>query len=326
MISSKKCHLLVVIHGNFVINEIISKVVLKNIRCFPICSEPHRLRGFCGNSITFQLGKTPAETAVTFGEFVLKDSSTLRVGSIVSEADVLAKERKEDLFKPWHRGETVEGNSNQIVFNKQKKGWHYSWVSNKHTSNSEHVFRVYLLEPTTDGKGYQCIGVYNTPPFTIFCRRRDKSGVEHLPPQFASYLKPPSSEEEEEEEEEEEKETKTRTRSKRAKKTTTTDTKPISTAPPLNLKFLDYASAPPKPLFGMSPKILRASTPTDNAVVFRILAALTNVHDRLGADGATNKALANANDVSSISTPATPSTIDANEDLEDLFENLQSIK
>ena len=131
---------------------------LKNIRCFPYCSDPHRLSGFCGHSLVFLLGELLPSNAtrtnfLAYGEFTLKDSKTIHQGDVITREIALSNQRRngDDLFKPWFPGD-VELIDRQIIFNKQKKGWHYSWISNKHTSESM-SFGLLAFEELAGGGG-----------------------------------------------------------------------------------------------------------------------------------------------------------------------------
>jgi len=272
---------------------------LKNIRCFPACSTPHRLRGFCGNSITFKLDK-PIRFAVSFGEFALMDSSTMKVGSTISASDILENERIDDLFKPWHRGEPQDGGL--IVFNKQKKGWHYSWVSNKHTSDSEHVFRVYLFEQLSDDK-FRCVAIHDSPAFTIFCRRRDKSGVDRLPPQFQNSVNARGSSESEDMSDDDDEEEKPKRRKREAPQPKRAKLSPV----PRQSSASSAASA--------AAQATKANLTVEFADVFRILAALTNVHDRQQQQAEGNSSSQAPSVVaSSVTNPTTPSTNEESDD------------
>jgi hypothetical protein len=296
---------------------------LKNIRCFPACSNPHRLRGFCGNSIVFKPSKSLSPLTISFGEFALKDSVTLRVGELINQDTIDANERVEDLFKPWHRGEGAGNNS--IEFNKQKKGWHYSWQANKHTSDSEHVFRVYLLEKAAAQAQtlYRCIGVYDSPAFTIFCRRRDKSGVERLPPQFASQIRSSESEGSEDEEDDEETEEASPKPKKRAAVKLSDRRRSSTSSVQVEKKAkATQAHSHPRPAGGVISG--KSSLLAEYAVVFRILAALTNVHDRQQTNQqqqtAVSAPLSASNASVSSSSPQTPSTTAEEEHDADLFD------
>ena len=248
---------------------------LKNIRCFPYCSDPHRLSGFCGHSLVFLLGELLPSNAtrtnfLAYGEFTLKDSKTIHQGDVITREIALSNQRRngDDLFKPWFPGD-VELIDRQIIFNKQKKGWHYSWISNKHTSESEHVFRVYLFNRTDSN--LTCLGTYDSPAFTIFCRRRDKSGVARLPPQFLVAPPPPanSSNANSPKLMDELKSGINEQPATRPKRIKRADEKQQLKKPAKANQLMIQKSATP-PLGGLSPSAM---------MVLRILAALTKVND-----------------------------------------------
>jgi len=274
---------------------------LKNIRCFPVCSDPHRLSGFCGSFITVQLGQKPAPSKIAFGEFALKSAVTVQVGDILTNEVIKSNERTNaDLSKPWHRGDV---DKDLVYFNKRKKGWHYSWVSNKHTSESEHVFRVYVLDKID--AGYRCTEVFNSPAFTIFCRRRDKAGVARLPPQFVKQIKQQGESDEEDEEE-------TASEDKKRRKSIKT----IQTPSDQHLKKARSSIDASDVVTVKKDRRMKLSANPDDNIVYRILAALTNVHDRHQQQQQHQNAEKLALSPTSSSSPATPSTV-ANEETDD---------
>ena len=119
----------------------------------------------------------------------------IKVGAVVSRDSITSRTRglkeKDDLFNPFYQGDhegsmpLVGSGPATFAFNKLHKGWHYGWVSGKHTSNKEHVLRAFLFVPIS-GTQLKCIATYDSKPFTIFCRRRDRNSLPDLPPQFAS--------------------------------------------------------------------------------------------------------------------------------------------
>jgi hypothetical protein len=60
-------------------------------------------------------------------------------------------------------------------FESQKKGWHYEWRGNKYTSELPHCFQIYVAAPLADGVSLQCVGVFASPQFSMFCRRRHRT-------------------------------------------------------------------------------------------------------------------------------------------------------
>ena len=112
---------------------------------------------------------------MAFGEFRLREGKErYEVGEIVSTSlvkDLVRTEQKR--CNPLFESERVEANSKKFIFQNQKLGYHYGWVANKHLSNLEHSFCVYLFCQQMDNiDQLQCIGVFHSSSFTIFCRRR----------------------------------------------------------------------------------------------------------------------------------------------------------
>lgn len=179
---------------------------LKNLRCFPYCSDAHRLRGFCGREVVLQSQNADSSPLYSWAEFckVGDDESPasskggkkkISVGDEVSASDVAQRARtKTDAFKPWYIGEPVGGEesrtSNVVSFeyNKAKKGWNYGWVANKHTCDSLHVLRAYVFKRLPSGS-FKCLGIVDSPEFTLFCRRRQRHNLANLPAHLKEQLK-----------------------------------------------------------------------------------------------------------------------------------------
>jgi len=156
---------------------------MKNLRCFPQCSERgHTPSGFCGTTLRC-VCKLPvsivASEVRTWGEFELAEAApALKIGDVISPDVAALKERsKSDPLKPWVRGdvqemETVNDVATILVeFNKQLVAWHYSWTSSRYTCDARHMFRCYFFR-VTDNDELVVIGVAETPQFQIFSRRR----------------------------------------------------------------------------------------------------------------------------------------------------------
>lgn len=62
--------------------------------------------------------------------------------------------------------------SSVFEFNKERRGWHYGWASNKHTCNSEHCLQCYVLEETAEPNVFILRAICQSPSFMLFCRRR----------------------------------------------------------------------------------------------------------------------------------------------------------
>eukprot|EP00924_Labyrinthula_sp_SR-Ha-C_P007917 snap_masked-scaffold_41-processed-gene-0.11-mRNA-1 protein AED:0.47 eAED:0.47 QI:0/0/0/0.5/1/1/2/0/823 len=179
---------------------------LKNLRCFPFCSEEHRPRGFCGRSVDLSLPNNEPRFSqlVFYGQFVPDDEPAapaefppeeklttksgriktkpvfIRLDTILSRTELERNTRtKTDLAKRLILGEWCDG---IVSFNRTKKGWHYGWVANKHTCDFKHKFRAYAFEVCEGKKKFlKCVSVVDSPSFTIFCRRRQRELVPNLP-------------------------------------------------------------------------------------------------------------------------------------------------
>jgi len=181
---------------------------LKNMRCFPMCSEgEHRLKGFCGRSSTVVVTNPSKKPLVCYATFaregdVSEEEVHLELGTTLKESEVTAKVRtKHNPFLPWLEGESAQVGKDGIlsnpdfrtqetvdfVFNKNKKGWHYGWFASKHTCDSVHVLRVYVFEKLSDNR-LLLIHQMDSPGFTLFCRRRQRQNLDTLPPQLKKQL------------------------------------------------------------------------------------------------------------------------------------------
>mmetsp|Transcript_20379 Transcript_20379/g.40063 ORF Transcript_20379/g.40063 Transcript_20379/m.40063 type:complete len:899 (+) Transcript_20379:876-3572(+) len=172
---------------------------LKNLRCFPLCSDEHKLRGFCGRPVYIEVDNPEHKRLRVFGEFVKLPNKGdaepgLHIGDIVNKTQLTENMRtKTEQFNPWLEGESEDGainsesNHARFVINKAKRGWHYGWVANKHTCESEHVLRAYVLEEVT-ASSLRVIMTHDTPSFTLFCRRRQRQNLDRLPAQLKMQL------------------------------------------------------------------------------------------------------------------------------------------
>jgi len=169
----------------------------KNLRCFPGCGElGHMVSGFCGLPVIcklsgleiFREGKLSPIRA--WGEFIVRGTDEeWKLGSEYKLDDLKDKERsRTSPLKPWLRGdisnaklhrvqndETTEGEKNSItvLFNQELLGWHYHWVSTKHTCDSYHSFKIHVF---LEGKGNQLtyLGSSLSPQFQLYSRRRQR--------------------------------------------------------------------------------------------------------------------------------------------------------
>jgi hypothetical protein len=151
----------------------------KNLRCFPRCdARGHVERGFCGGLLTVRIsgGLHPAggrRPLRAWGEFRLAHSApSVSIGQKLSlEAVVELRERSRSLPQAeWIRGE-LSSDGSELIFNRARLGWHYGWVSNVHTCDSEHVLRCYVFEVLEHGS-IVCVAVEDSPTFRIYCSRR----------------------------------------------------------------------------------------------------------------------------------------------------------
>jgi hypothetical protein len=151
----------------------------KNLRCFPRCdARGHVARGFCGGPLTVRVSGAlhPAggrRQLRVWGEFTLAHASrSVAVGQELS-LEVVVELRERSRSHPqadWVRGE-LSGDGSELVFNRARLGWHYSWVSNVHTCESDHVLRCYVFEEREQG-ALVCLAVEDSPSFRVFCSRR----------------------------------------------------------------------------------------------------------------------------------------------------------
>jgi len=181
---------------------------LKNLRCFPFCSDTHHVRGFCGRSVSLKFTKANFDSKqkiFAWAEFrtveepenvdvINKRNTAVKIGKLLTSEQVKSWVRtKSDPFRPWYAGEPEGGNEARdnasvvFEFNRTPRGWHYGWVANKHTSDCEHTLRAYVLELQED-LSYKCIYICDSPSFTLFCRRRQRQNVLDLPVQLKKQL------------------------------------------------------------------------------------------------------------------------------------------
>ncbi|CAK8998408.1 X-ray repair cross-complementing protein 5 (ATP-dependent DNA helicase 2 subunit ku80), partial [Durusdinium trenchii] len=155
---------------------------LKNLRCFPSCGFRHKERGFCGRSVEVEV-RHPAgvhtENFMCWAEFVKKgDPQPYTVGQTVLRRKMETQERtKDDPVLPLVRGDRLGDKCTDTIsafeFNKERRGWHYGWASNKHTCNAEHVLQCYVFETNLRNPSeLVCRAIFQSPSFMLFCRRR----------------------------------------------------------------------------------------------------------------------------------------------------------
>lgn len=156
---------------------------LKNLRCFPTCSVQHKERGFCGRSVVVNvqgelLRNSENSEIVAIAEFVPADLAvpTFKPGNSYEEDDIEKRVRTSDSpLKPLMRAVMVRKDAEDakqvFEFNRRRKGWHYGWAANKHSCNTLHCLRVYILSRQADGK-LMCLSTFASSAFVLYCRRR----------------------------------------------------------------------------------------------------------------------------------------------------------
>ncbi len=188
---------------------------MKNLRCFPACTDAHRLRGFCGRPAYVGVNNPERKRLFAWAGFYKVPGSCENdefdkqfdcgpvVGTVMTASEIAPKVRsKSDPLKPWIDGEIQESENSdpsvstdnlrtssfvEFTFNRNKKGWHYSWVANKHTCDSQHTLRCFVFEEISD-QVYRLIETVDSPRFTMFCRRRQRQNLERLPVQLKMQL------------------------------------------------------------------------------------------------------------------------------------------
>lgn len=109
------------------------------------------------------------------------DTPGLHLNSHVSKQILIENCRDaKNPTKPWMDAEFIESQmgidgvmASRFGFNRDKKGWHYGWASNKHACNAKHTLQAYVVEPSVkDSQGLVVKHVVQSPTFMLFCRRR----------------------------------------------------------------------------------------------------------------------------------------------------------
>ena len=154
---------------------------LKNLQCFPQCrTGEHRATTFCGNSIVLSVRKPVSQAGLAyavFGEFrqatdrALCDlHATVQLSAI--QDNVIGQDGKlERPMKSVYAGSLAHADSDQGPLKAEFlpfrwSGWHYSWVSHRSTMNTDHYFRVYLLQTRPDGTA-TCVDMVDSTPFQV---------------------------------------------------------------------------------------------------------------------------------------------------------------
>ena len=160
----------------------------KNLRCFPTCAEKHIEKHFCGCPLYTTLTMTRRascglriEDVRLIGEFAIAD--LLDQQDVVLTPNNRVFEGKiEDIYPDLQQGNLVVS-SCRVVFNSERRGWHYSWIGSRFTSTKNHVFSVRLLVPAVPMQSRRFLNdreepkmhlvhIFNSPSFTIASLRR----------------------------------------------------------------------------------------------------------------------------------------------------------
>jgi hypothetical protein len=154
------------------------------VRCFPECGDVHRESGFCGkNQIYADVSVSAPITGLrVFGELALSEGPRWALGQVVAEEEVLVRSREalnRNLLAADAAGPdalAIAHRPARFTFNAKGLGWHYDWVSSKHSSNLLHAYTVYVLAPLALPGMSQVLGVFQSPRFAISCRRSPFDG------------------------------------------------------------------------------------------------------------------------------------------------------
>jgi hypothetical protein len=185
---------------------------LKNMRCFPHCTDNHhRKTGFCGAPMQLLVlrptaGDCPSasppaspagareseseffvwaeicpelERRAVGGKSDVKKGPALdvHVGAVVAQNVALSVERcAAHPFRPWIPGRvtmTIPNGARSVDLfevHHDRRGWHYSFVANKHLSDLKHCVRAYVF--VAEGAEHlRCVAVATSPSFTLTSRR-----------------------------------------------------------------------------------------------------------------------------------------------------------
>ncbi|ETV94320.1 hypothetical protein H310_11969 [Aphanomyces invadans] len=168
---------------------------LKNLRCFPnCCSGTHATTGFCGGSVL--VGVRPEHVRgrrqlAIYAEFCSivdgRPQGHASLHDTFTQAQIHDLSNKDlDVHAPWYTGDVLQGSHEEgyiYSINTFKRGWHYGWTSNRHTSITQHVLCVYAFElqgsyapgMIPNDAVWTCICASPSPQFQLYCRRRAKA-------------------------------------------------------------------------------------------------------------------------------------------------------
>jgi hypothetical protein len=69
--------------------------------------------------------------------------------------------------------ETMDATSSSFTCDFLPTCWHYSWRSNKHSTNKQHCLRVYLFQfDDAASEKMKCVDVYDSPSFSLFSSKQ----------------------------------------------------------------------------------------------------------------------------------------------------------
>eukprot|EP00924_Labyrinthula_sp_SR-Ha-C_P004541 snap_masked-scaffold_1-processed-gene-3.25-mRNA-1 protein AED:1.00 eAED:1.00 QI:0/-1/0/0/-1/1/1/0/777 len=121
-----------------------------------------------------------------------EDDRVLHIGQVISRSYLESRLRTKD--KPFHdfwpgdiktSQHFSRGNNDSVLvyeFNREKRGWHYGWTSNKYISRSNHVVRAYVLKQVQDqhnaawqGQLFKVVHVEMSKPFKLYSRKPKRS-------------------------------------------------------------------------------------------------------------------------------------------------------
>ena len=183
----------------------------KNLRCFPGHCDTGHESSFCGTSIKIEFvfqEDFKYSQLCALGKFCVLDEndafqvSLFRVHSfrililfvvvgreILSLYDISEKDftRRDEPLRmliegiPIGNGEAksteypTRSKAVSFEFNGDLKGWHYGYTSSRKTKNQSHIFKVVVLELQDSELGlYKIVAVKCSPPWKLYCRRRNK--------------------------------------------------------------------------------------------------------------------------------------------------------
>jgi len=170
---------------------------VKNLRCFPVCAtEGHQSNGFCGRSVQFILEPgcrlllaeftlVANKPAFALGPVVHVDSIRERKNLMIGKPPLASGEPDYD-WTVDHLRDIIPLSNEAFAFShlgqslvelRVRRGWHYNWVSNRHTCMNLHCLRAYMFEILSASE-VRCVKVLDSPAFQVYSRRRS---LKHAP-------------------------------------------------------------------------------------------------------------------------------------------------